>query len=104
MFVGFVSVSLIALVVSLVADALPMTNLDVYHRLGSSNFGSGTLNTSLRFCSPCGDSYASPLQAANSYITVLGPPEYASFRLTLAQGFNGIATVVGREFNHLILI
>jgi FHS family L-fucose permease-like MFS transporter len=28
-------------------------------------------------------------------MTVLGPPQYASFRLTLAQGFNGIATVIG---------
>ncbi|WVQ81340.1 hypothetical protein IAT38_003463 [Cryptococcus sp. DSM 104549] len=33
--------------------------------------------------------------AANSYIVVLGPPSYAAMRLTLAQGFNGIATVIG---------
>lgn len=33
--------------------------------------------------------------AANTYITLLGPPRYAALRLTLAQGFNGIATVVG---------
>lgn len=33
--------------------------------------------------------------AANSYITVLGPPAQSAMRLTFAQGFNGIATVVG---------
>ncbi|BEI79894.1 hypothetical protein CcaverHIS002_0104230 [Cutaneotrichosporon cavernicola] len=33
--------------------------------------------------------------AANTYITLLGPPRYAALRLTLAQGFNGIATVIG---------
>ncbi|GHJ87458.1 hypothetical protein NliqN6_3860 [Naganishia liquefaciens] len=33
--------------------------------------------------------------AANSYISVLGPPKYAALRLVLAQGFNGIATVIG---------
>ncbi|KAL1408797.1 hypothetical protein Q8F55_005611 [Vanrija albida] len=35
--------------------------------------------------------------AANTYITVLGPPKHAGFRLTLAQAFNGIATVVGPQ-------
>lgn len=33
--------------------------------------------------------------AANSYITVLGSPKYSALRLTLAQGANGIATVIG---------
>ncbi|ORY32003.1 major facilitator superfamily domain-containing protein [Naematelia encephala] len=33
--------------------------------------------------------------AANSYITVLGTPKFSALRLTLAQGFNGIATVIG---------
>ncbi|GMK56699.1 hypothetical protein CspeluHIS016_0305390 [Cutaneotrichosporon spelunceum] len=33
--------------------------------------------------------------AANTYITLLGPPKFAALRLTLAQGFNGIATVIG---------
>ncbi|KAJ9105612.1 hypothetical protein QFC20_004292 [Naganishia adeliensis] len=33
--------------------------------------------------------------AANSYISVLGPPKHAAFRLVLAQAFNGIATVIG---------
>ncbi|KAL7420655.1 hypothetical protein Q5752_004606 [Cryptotrichosporon argae] len=33
--------------------------------------------------------------AANSYIVVLGPPRHAALRLTLAQSFNGIATVLG---------
>ncbi|WWD21194.1 hypothetical protein CI109_105678 [Kwoniella shandongensis] len=33
--------------------------------------------------------------AAGSYIVVLGPPRYAAMRLTLAQSFNGIATVIG---------
>jgi len=28
-------------------------------------------------------------------MTLLGPPQYAAFRLTLAQAFNGIATVIG---------
>lgn len=35
--------------------------------------------------------------AANAYILVLGPPKYAALRLVLAQGFNGIATVVGPQ-------
>ncbi|KAJ9126977.1 hypothetical protein QFC24_001208 [Naganishia onofrii] len=33
--------------------------------------------------------------AANSYISVLGPPKHAALRLVLAQAFNGIATVIG---------
>lgn len=33
--------------------------------------------------------------AAGSYITILGPPETSAFRLTLAQAFNGIASVLG---------
>nr|ODO03910.1 L-fucose transporter [Cryptococcus depauperatus CBS 7855] len=33
--------------------------------------------------------------AANSYITVLGPPSHSAMRLTFAQAFNGIATVIG---------
>lgn len=33
--------------------------------------------------------------AANSYITVLGPPSQSAMRLTFAQAFNGIATVIG---------
>ncbi|KAI5452135.1 hypothetical protein NCC49_001073 [Naganishia albida] len=33
--------------------------------------------------------------AANSYISVLGPPKTAAFRLVLAQSFNGIASVIG---------
>lgn len=33
--------------------------------------------------------------AASSYIGVLGPPNQSAMRLTLAQAFNGIATVVG---------
>ncbi|KAJ9105611.1 hypothetical protein QFC20_004291 [Naganishia adeliensis] len=33
--------------------------------------------------------------AANSYISVLGPPKYAALRLVLAKAFNGIATVIG---------
>lgn len=32
--------------------------------------------------------------AANPYVTVLGPPESSSFRLNLAQSFNGIAAAV----------
>lgn len=32
--------------------------------------------------------------AANPYVTVLGPPETSSFRLNLAQSFNGIAAAV----------
>ncbi|ODN76862.1 hypothetical protein L202_05452 [Cryptococcus amylolentus CBS 6039] len=35
--------------------------------------------------------------AANSYITILGPPSHAAMRLTLAQAFNGIATVIGPQ-------
>ncbi|EST09144.1 Major facilitator superfamily [Kalmanozyma brasiliensis GHG001] len=33
--------------------------------------------------------------AANSYITVLGPPENAAFRLVFAQCWNGVASVLG---------
>ncbi|KAJ1043730.1 hypothetical protein NDA10_003512 [Ustilago hordei] len=33
--------------------------------------------------------------AANSYITVLGPPQNASFRLVLAQSWNGVASIFG---------
>ncbi|WVQ81341.1 hypothetical protein IAT38_003464 [Cryptococcus sp. DSM 104549] len=33
--------------------------------------------------------------AASSYIAVLGPPSHAAMRLTFAQAFNGIATVIG---------
>lgn len=33
--------------------------------------------------------------AANTYIVVLGPPKHAAYRLTFAQSFNGIATVIG---------
>ncbi|KAM0754450.1 major facilitator superfamily transporter [Meredithblackwellia eburnea MCA 4105] len=32
---------------------------------------------------------------ANSYVTVLGPPENAAFRLNFAQSFNGLAAFVG---------
>jgi len=32
--------------------------------------------------------------AANPYVTVLGPPETSSFRLNMAQSFNGIAAAV----------
>lgn len=32
--------------------------------------------------------------AANPYVTVLGPPETSSFRLNLAQSFNGIAAAI----------
>ncbi|ODN97316.1 hypothetical protein L198_03879 [Cryptococcus wingfieldii CBS 7118] len=35
--------------------------------------------------------------AANSYITILGPPSHAVMRLTLAQAFNGIATVISPQ-------
>ncbi|KAI8883019.1 L-fucose:H+ symporter permease [Backusella circina FSU 941] len=31
---------------------------------------------------------------ANTYITVLGSPKYASLRINISQGFNGIATVI----------
>ncbi|GAA6040193.1 hypothetical protein JCM8097_004176 [Rhodosporidiobolus ruineniae] len=34
---------------------------------------------------------------ANSYMTVLGSPEYASFRLNIAQAVNGLATVIGPQ-------
>lgn len=34
-------------------------------------------------------------QPLTETVTLLGPPKYAALRLTLAQGFNGIATVVG---------
>ncbi|EKD02334.1 hypothetical protein A1Q2_03390 [Trichosporon asahii var. asahii CBS 8904] len=43
----------------------------------------------------CGSGMATLETAANSYIVVLGPPKFAAFRLTLAQSFNGIATVIG---------
>lgn len=43
----------------------------------------------------CGSGLATLEVGANTYITLLGPPKHAAFRLTLAQGFNGIATVVG---------
>ncbi|WVQ93033.1 hypothetical protein IAU59_000097 [Kwoniella sp. CBS 9459] len=43
----------------------------------------------------CGSGMATLEAAANSYIVVLGPPRYAAMRLTLAQAFNGIATVLG---------
>ncbi|RSH94902.1 hypothetical protein EHS25_004708 [Saitozyma podzolica] len=33
--------------------------------------------------------------AANSYILLLGSPRYGALRLTLAQSFNGVATVIG---------
>ncbi|EPQ30895.1 uncharacterized protein PFL1_01792 [Pseudozyma flocculosa PF-1] len=33
--------------------------------------------------------------AANSYITVIGAPNMAAFRLVFAQSFNGVATVIG---------
>jgi len=33
--------------------------------------------------------------AANSYISVLGPPEYAAARLNFSQGFQGIASFSG---------
>ncbi|CED84552.1 mfs general substrate transporter [Phaffia rhodozyma] len=33
--------------------------------------------------------------AANSYITILGPPEHAAMRLVLAQAANGVSTVIG---------
>ncbi len=35
--------------------------------------------------------------AANSYITVLGPPENAAFRLVFAQCWNGVASVLGPQ-------
>lgn len=43
----------------------------------------------------CGAGMATLETAANSYIVVLGPPKFAAFRLTLAQSFNGIASVIG---------
>ena len=33
--------------------------------------------------------------AANPFMTVLGPPQTAAFRLNLAQGFNGVGSVMG---------
>lgn len=33
--------------------------------------------------------------AANSYIAVLGRPQYASMRLNLSQGFQGVASFSG---------
>lgn len=32
---------------------------------------------------------------ANSYVTVLGSPEQAAFRLNFSQSFNGLASFVG---------
>ncbi|KAG0188322.1 hypothetical protein DFQ28_004987 [Apophysomyces sp. BC1034] len=32
--------------------------------------------------------------SANTYITIIGDPKWASFRINLAQGFNGIASVI----------
>ncbi|WVR08902.1 hypothetical protein IAU60_005961 [Kwoniella sp. DSM 27419] len=49
----------------------------------------------LAFTFVCGSGMATLEAAASSYIAVLGPPRYAAFRLTLAQAFNGVATVLG---------
>jgi MFS transporter, FHS family, L-fucose permease len=57
-----------------------MTSLDVPS--GSKLFQSG-----------CG--LATLEVAANSYITVLGSPRYASMRLNFSQGFQGIASFAG---------
>jgi FHS family L-fucose permease-like MFS transporter len=45
----------------------------------------------------CGSGLAMLEVGANSYIVVLGPPQYAARRLVLAQTGNGFATVIGRE-------
>lgn len=42
--------------------------------------------------------------AANPYISVLGPPDKAAFRLNLAQSFNGLAAVVAALWLSKIII
>lgn len=43
----------------------------------------------------CGSGLATLEVGANTYITLLGPPKFSAFRLTFAQAFNGIASVIG---------
>ncbi len=42
--------------------------------------------------------------AANPYVTVLGPPQTASSRLTLTQAFNSLGTTVGPLFGGVLIL
>lgn len=42
--------------------------------------------------------------AANPYMTVIGEPEGASFRLNLAQSFNGIATTLAPKIGAMLIL
>jgi FHS family L-fucose permease-like MFS transporter len=42
--------------------------------------------------------------AANPYVTVLGPPNTASSRLTLTQAFNSLGTTIGPLFGGLLIL
>ncbi len=42
--------------------------------------------------------------AANPYVTVLGPPQTASSRLTLTQAFNSLGTTVGPLFGGILIL
>ncbi len=42
--------------------------------------------------------------AANPYVTVLGPPQTASSRLTLTQAFNSLGTTIGPLFGGILIL
>src|SRR5262245_18966292 len=42
--------------------------------------------------------------AANPYVTILGPPQTASSRLTLAQAFNSLGTTIGPRLGTVLIL